>query len=127
MAVQIFQEAKGKFGVLTDCDDERDFIEQFSLCAAEAVVRHAHHHIDGATEMHMTNQADFETTFRPAIEPGAADLAAMLSRAVEIICKYRGYKSLVKERKELFAGDAFPSLGDEGAAYSVAVENDEEA
>jgi len=127
MAVQIFQEAKGKFGVLTDCDEERDFVEQFSLCAAEAVVRHVHHLLDGATEMHLANQADFETSFRPAIEPGAADLAAMLNRAVEIIVKYRGYKSLAKERKELFAGDAFPSLGDEGAAYSVAVESDGDA
>lgn len=103
--------------MLTDCEEERDFVEQFSLCASEAVVRNAFGVGNPSGEPET-----YDEKVKKAAEAGAKDLAAMIHRAVEIVVKYRGYKSLAKERRELFSGDAFPSLGDETAAYSAAVE-----
>lgn len=113
MTVQVFKERGGKLGVLTDCQDEAEFISEFARCASEAILIAGDVGNPGGEPRTWMEQAN-------KMVDGSAPIAAeLLRRAVEIVLKYRGYKSEAKERRELFAGDEFPTLGDDGAAFTA--------
>jgi hypothetical protein len=112
MAVQVFEERGGKLGVLTDCQDEAEFVTEFSRCASEAILK------AGDVGNPSGGPRSWDEQLSKMVDGSAPVAAELLRRAVEIVLKYRGYKSEAKERRELFAGDAFPTLGDDGAAFS---------
>lgn len=66
--------------ILTDCDDERQFTGQLARA--------------------MSNELEAQP---------AAFLEQILSRSTDVVCKYRGYKSEVHERRLLLAGEVWPA------------------
>jgi len=114
MTVSIISETAG-YGVLTDCADEKRFLKEFSYEAYKFLIQHAAENylhvfvpLDDGDEQVTGDSADL---VHNAVAPEDAEpLGVLLVRFVEIVSKYRGYKSGAKERKEIYSGDEFPSL-----------------
>ena len=71
-------------GITTDAKDEGEFIEDFSKKIAFAIEE-------------KIFEGDWEFQF-----------VRWLPQFVDICCKYKGYKSTVKEKRVLFTGDIWP-------------------
>lgn len=105
MTVQIFEGRNGTYSVLTDCGTEGTFLGQLTSALAKIILEDGWraNNLDGtqkAQQLEAQSLFDLQRLLVEVVEP-----------AVEICIKYRGYKSEVKERRELFFGEDFPALG----------------
>ena len=119
MTVRILFENQADAGVLTDCADEAEFIDELSEELWMEVLRSITtqfgvFHIDDDKQEKQMRQVtwvdDYQYLGGIAFSEGHEVVAPVLARAFEIIAKYRGYKSDVKEKRHLYSGSDFPSI-----------------
>lgn len=110
MAVQIFSGGTpDDYGVLTNASSEETFLGEIAECISEAVVDA----FCAAPETMSSSDAKAR-----AISGAAVEVEIILEKMVEIVLKYRGYKSEAIERKEIFSGDRFPKIGERTPAWA---------
>jgi len=73
-----------RYGLVTDCADERTFLEQFAAALAAVTVKETDE-VERATQVEN-----------------------WLEQCVEVVCKLRGYKSTVRTRSLIEAGEFTP-------------------
>lgn len=124
MSTKVFQEHYGReqyqevsYGIATDCDTEESFLVEFCSCLTEMAEFHAKEILGKREEEKGDPQALDRAImlFRTRV---SQENNAMVSRAFEIFLKFRGYKSDVKVRRQIYSGDGFVGIDKMNPTYS---------
>ena len=86
-------------GIWTDAEDEREFLDQVAQLFGDLIGH-------GWCTSFQSHSGDQETAMACDWE---FQFNIWLPQIVEICCKYRGYKSEVKEARVLFYGNILPT------------------